>query len=205
MASKALAGAAERLRALQAPTGITGVVVTTATFAAWQATYNSSPFTPPEGQADSEMYTLYLPIVSALALPVLVLTLTLLFRPAQTNKWTCEDGMDSATTTTTTTTTSTTTTPTSPSSITATIDDDADTESIAFTRQTHIHFFRQHLKLLPEPYKSLDTNRLTLLYFALSAIDVLVHIYNSYSIIFVVVILSHFIIHNFFHSACFLA
>jgi geranylgeranyl transferase type-1 subunit beta len=46
-------------------------------------------------------------------------------------------------------------------------------EDVALTREIHINFFRKHIQYLPEPYKSLDTNRLSLLYFALTALDVL--------------------------------
>jgi len=42
-----------------------------------------------------------------------------------------------------------------------------------FSYQTHINFFLAHLKMVPIHYKSLDTNRLTMLYFCLSALDVL--------------------------------
>lgn len=42
-----------------------------------------------------------------------------------------------------------------------------------FERDLHIRFFKQHLDLLPKPYGSQDTNRLTLAYFCLSALDVL--------------------------------
>jgi len=41
------------------------------------------------------------------------------------------------------------------------------------TRDIHINFFRKHIQYLPEPYKTLDTNRLSLLYFALTALDIL--------------------------------
>lgn len=43
----------------------------------------------------------------------------------------------------------------------------------SLTREIHIQFFRKHVEFLPEVYKSLDTNRLSLLYFALQALDVL--------------------------------
>ncbi|CAE7479585.1 PGGT1B [Symbiodinium sp. CCMP2592] len=37
----------------------------------------------------------------------------------------------------------------------------------------HVAYFKQHAKKLPEPYKSMDTNRLTLLYFSVSGLDLL--------------------------------
>lgn len=40
-------------------------------------------------------------------------------------------------------------------------------------RQLHVRFFGFHLKVLPYQYLSQDTGRLPLLFFALSALDVL--------------------------------
>eukprot|EP00439_Symbiodinium_sp_Y106_P040165 s3927_g4.t3 len=37
----------------------------------------------------------------------------------------------------------------------------------------HVAYFKQHAKKLPEPYKTMDTNRLTLLYFSVSGLDLL--------------------------------
>jgi len=43
----------------------------------------------------------------------------------------------------------------------------------AFDRQRHIKYFAHHLVQLPYPYSSLDTNRLTLVHFAVHALDML--------------------------------
>ena len=43
----------------------------------------------------------------------------------------------------------------------------------AFHRDKHVQYFAYHLRSLPAPYSSLDTSRLTVLYFCLSALDVL--------------------------------
>ncbi|XP_002732865.1 geranylgeranyl transferase type-1 subunit beta-like [Saccoglossus kowalevskii] len=42
-----------------------------------------------------------------------------------------------------------------------------------FWREKHVKFFRRCLNVLPEQYSSLDTNRLTIAFFALSGLDVL--------------------------------
>lgn len=42
-----------------------------------------------------------------------------------------------------------------------------------FERKKHIQFFLYHLRSLPGPYGSLDTSRMTILYFAVSGLDVL--------------------------------
>jgi geranylgeranyl transferase type-1 subunit beta len=43
----------------------------------------------------------------------------------------------------------------------------------AFDHKSHIRYFAYHLRNLPSPYSSLDTNRLTLVHFAIQALDVL--------------------------------
>jgi hypothetical protein len=43
----------------------------------------------------------------------------------------------------------------------------------AFDRERHIKYFAHHLIQLPFPYSSLDTNRLTLVHFAVHALDML--------------------------------
>jgi geranylgeranyl transferase type-1 subunit beta len=48
-----------------------------------------------------------------------------------------------------------------------------DYDSPAFDRKRHIRFFAYHLRNVPTPYSSLDTNRLTLVHFAIQALDVL--------------------------------
>ena len=37
----------------------------------------------------------------------------------------------------------------------------------------HVRFFRMHLKMLPQPYLSLDTSRMTALYFCVVGLDIL--------------------------------
>ncbi|CAD6196942.1 unnamed protein product [Caenorhabditis auriculariae] len=37
----------------------------------------------------------------------------------------------------------------------------------------HVSFLARHLKVFPEAYNTLDTNRITLLFFALSSLDVI--------------------------------
>lgn len=43
----------------------------------------------------------------------------------------------------------------------------------SFDRERHIKYFAHHLVQLPYPYSSLDTNRLTLVHFAVHALDML--------------------------------
>ena len=42
-----------------------------------------------------------------------------------------------------------------------------------FLGSKHENYFLNHLQNLPEPYTSQDTNRITLLYFAISGLDIL--------------------------------
>ncbi|CAE7663236.1 Pggt1b [Symbiodinium pilosum] len=42
-----------------------------------------------------------------------------------------------------------------------------------FSCAKHVAYFKQHAKKLPDVYKSMDTNRLTLLYFSVSGLDLL--------------------------------
>ncbi|XP_056148047.1 geranylgeranyl transferase type-1 subunit beta [Lampris incognitus] len=46
-------------------------------------------------------------------------------------------------------------------------------EQIDFLRDRHIRFFQRSLQVLPERYSSLETTRLTIVFFALSGLDVL--------------------------------
>lgn len=43
----------------------------------------------------------------------------------------------------------------------------------SFDVENHASFFKKHMKAMPPPYKSMDTNRLTLLYFTVSGLDLL--------------------------------
>ena len=47
------------------------------------------------------------------------------------------------------------------------------TSAAHFDRERHIKYFAHHLIQLPHPYSSLDTNRLTLVHFAVHALDML--------------------------------
>lgn len=47
-----------------------------------------------------------------------------------------------------------------------------------FDRQRHIKYFAKHLQVLPQPYTTLDTNRLTLVHFAVHALDML-HVWDN--------------------------
>ena len=49
----------------------------------------------------------------------------------------------------------------------------ASSSSLLFDRERHIKYFAHHLVQLPYPYSSLDTNRLTLVHFAVHALDLL--------------------------------
>ncbi len=49
---------------------------------------------------------------------------------------------------------------------------------IEFTREKHIQYFVNCLKTLPPPYCKLDTNRLTLVHFAVQSLDML-HFFND--------------------------
>ena len=40
-------------------------------------------------------------------------------------------------------------------------------------RAKHVGFFKRHLELLPQPYEAADHQRMTLVYFSLSALDLL--------------------------------
>ncbi|CAE8661748.1 unnamed protein product [Polarella glacialis] len=42
-----------------------------------------------------------------------------------------------------------------------------------FDLPKHVKYFRKHARMLPEQYKSMDTNRLTLLYFSISGLELL--------------------------------
>ncbi|KAK1892105.1 Geranylgeranyl transferase type-1 subunit beta [Dissostichus eleginoides] len=46
-------------------------------------------------------------------------------------------------------------------------------EQIVFLRDRHVRFFQRTLQVLPERYASLETTRLTIIFFALSGLDVL--------------------------------
>ncbi|KXS12656.1 geranylgeranyltransferase type I beta-subunit-like protein [Gonapodya prolifera JEL478] len=46
-------------------------------------------------------------------------------------------------------------------------------DSPDFLREKHVRYFKQCLKLLPRPYTGGDTNRMTFVYFALGALDLL--------------------------------
>ncbi|GLD54084.1 geranylgeranyl transferase type-1 subunit beta [Lates japonicus] len=46
-------------------------------------------------------------------------------------------------------------------------------EQIDFLRDRHVRFFQRTLQVLPERYASLETTRLTIIFFALSGLDVL--------------------------------
>lgn len=42
-----------------------------------------------------------------------------------------------------------------------------------FEKEKHVKYFLKHLEVLPTPYSSQDTNRLTILYFCLGSLDIL--------------------------------
>ncbi|MEQ2173545.1 Geranylgeranyl transferase type-1 subunit beta [Goodea atripinnis] len=46
-------------------------------------------------------------------------------------------------------------------------------EQIDFLKDRHVRFFQRTLQVLPERYASLETTRLSILFFALSGLDVL--------------------------------
>eukprot|EP00455_Lapot_gusevi_P006423 TRINITY_DN1274_c0_g1_i2.p1 TRINITY_DN1274_c0_g1~~TRINITY_DN1274_c0_g1_i2.p1 ORF type:complete len:373 (-),score=74.92 TRINITY_DN1274_c0_g1_i2:15-1079(-) len=50
---------------------------------------------------------------------------------------------------------------------------DQPTQDLVLALDRHVRFFNYHLKVLPSQYASLDTSRMTVLYFCLSALDVL--------------------------------
>lgn len=49
-------------------------------------------------------------------------------------------------------------------------------EPVNFEYERHAAYFRKHLRMMPAPYASMDTNRLTLLYFCISGLDLLQHL-----------------------------
>jgi len=52
-------------------------------------------------------------------------------------------------------------------------DEDAPPASKTFNREKHIKFFKHCLTMLPQMYQSIDSSRLTVLYFSLSGLDIL--------------------------------
>lgn len=42
-----------------------------------------------------------------------------------------------------------------------------------FARESHVQYFKMHLNVFPQPYSSQDTNRITLLFFCVSALDLM--------------------------------
>ena len=52
-------------------------------------------------------------------------------------------------------------------------DDDASVDAAVTTRALHVRYFKMLMERMPQPYASLDTNRMMVLYFCVSALDLM--------------------------------